>query len=73
MYFFLSKTQAQNLGRFEYEPKKFFDALTSEQINGTFAVSKQMVDLLKNHPRIKSINWGSIPTGDKLSPKTTQI
>ena len=72
-YYKLTKEQAQNLGRFEYEPKKFFDALACEQKDGTYLVGENVVEFLKDNNIIKTINWNIIQKTNVLDIKTTNL
>lgn len=68
----ISKQQAETIGYFEYKPQHFFDPYTREQKDGTFLVSTEVYEVLKDTDQFKKVDWTSVEstneTNDKQSP-----
>lgn len=71
MFYLLTLEEAQAIGKFEYEPDKFFDPLSTELESGEYAVSFEIYELLKDDDRMKKINWTK--TTDKLNHKYIDV
>lgn len=59
-FYKISKTDANKVGRFEYENGKIFDPFCSEQVDGTYLVSVDLVNELSDNDNIKKIDWNSL-------------
>lgn len=65
----ITRQIADLIGRFEHSPNEFFDPYTCEQEDGTFVVNEDIIQRLKNHPKVASINWDEVQIITELNNK----
>lgn len=56
-YYKITKAEADLIGRFEYDTNRAIDPYVNEQKDGTYLVSETMYNILKDHPKIKQVNF----------------
>jgi hypothetical protein len=59
-FYKISKTDANKVGRFEYDNGCMFDPFCSEQVDGTYLVSESMVNLLVNNEKMQKVDWSKL-------------
>jgi hypothetical protein len=59
-FFKISKTDANKIGRFEYENGCMFDPFCSEQVDGTYLVSVVLVSELADNENIKKVDFSKL-------------
>ncbi len=59
-FYKISKTDANKVGRFEYVEGCIFDPFCSEQVDGTYLVSVDLVAELAENENIKKVNWNNL-------------
>ena len=56
-FYKISKLDANKVGSFEYETGYEFNPFCSEQVDGTYLVSVDLVEQLKDNESIKKVDW----------------
>ena len=56
-FYKISKLDANKVGSFEYETGCEFNPFCSEQVDGTYLVSVDLVEQLKDNINIKKVDW----------------
>jgi len=56
-FYKISKLDANKVGSFEYEIGYEFNPFCSEQVDGTYLVSIDLVEQLKDNENIKKVDW----------------
>ena len=56
-FYKISKLDANKVGSFEYETGCEFNPFCSEQVDGTYLVSVDLVEQLKDNENIKKVDW----------------
>ena len=56
-FYKISKLDANKVGSFEYETGYEFNPFCSEQVDGTYLVSVDLVEQLKDNENIKKVDW----------------
>jgi hypothetical protein len=71
-FYKLTKQQADTLGRFEYAPNQVFDPYINDGYDNYY-VSQEMYDLLKDTEQFKKLDFGDLPTVDKIDFKPIKL
>ena len=74
-FYKISKLDANKVGSFEYETGCEFNPFCSEQVDGTYLVSVDLVEQLKDNENIKKVDWTKLEVIDKtqINTKITNI
>ena len=56
-FYKISKEDANKVGSFVYETGYEFNPFCSEQVDGTYLVSVDLVEQLKDNESIKKVDW----------------
>ena len=74
-FYKISKLDANKVGSFEYETGYGFNPFCSEQVDGTYLVSVDLVEQLKDNENIKKVDWTKLEVIDKtqINTKITNI
>ena len=74
-FYKISKLDANKVGSFEYETGCEFNPFCSEQVDGTYLVSVDLVEQLKDNENIKKVDWTKLEVIDKtqINTKETSI
>jgi hypothetical protein len=64
-FYKISKFDANKVGSFEYEVGYEFNPFCSEQVDGTYLVSIDLVEQLKDNENIKKIDWSQLQVIDE--------
>ena len=74
-FYKISKLDANKVGSFEYETGYEFNPFCSEQVDGTYLVSVDLVEQLKNNENIKKVDWSQLEIIDEtqINTKETSI
>lgn len=74
-FYKISKTDANKVGRFEYDNGSIFDPFCSEQVDGTYLVSESMVNLLVNNENIKKVDWSNLTviSSNQINNKVVEL
>ena len=74
-FYKISKLDANKVGSFEYETGYEFNPFCSEQVDGTYLVSVDLVEQLKDNENIKKVDWTNLEVIDKtqINTKITNI
>ena len=59
-FYKISKTDANKVGIFEYAPNEEFNPFCSEQVDGTYLVSVDLVNQLADNDNITKVNWSGM-------------
>jgi len=65
----ITRQIAELIGRFEYAQNQWFDPFACEQEDGTFLVGKNVIQQLKDHPKVKLVNWDEVQIIDEFNNK----
>lgn len=65
----ITRQIAELIGRFEYAKNQWFDPFACEQEDGTFLVGKNVIQQLKDHPKVKLVNWDEVQIIDEFNNK----
>lgn len=65
----ITRQIAEMIGRFEYAPNEWLDPFACEQEDGTFLVGKNVIQRLKDHPKVKLVNWDEVQVVDEFNNK----
>ncbi len=66
-FYKISKENAELIGRFMYDQHKMFDPFVNEQKDGTYLVSSDMYELLKQRAEIIKVDFTKLALIDKLA------
>ena len=72
-FYKISKTDANKVGKFEYDNGCIFDPFCSEQVDGAYLVSVDMVNLLVNNENILKVDWTNLTVIDSAQINTKQV
>lgn len=74
-FYKISKLDANKVGSFEYEVGYEFNPFCSEQVDGTYLVSVNLVEQLKDNENIKKVDWSQLEIIDstQINTKITNI
>jgi len=74
-FYKISKLDANKVSSFEYEVGYEFNPFCSEQVDGTYLVSVDLVEQLKDNENIKKVDWIQLEIIDKtqINTKETSI
>ena len=74
-FYKISKLDANKVGSFEYETGCEFNPFCSEQVDGTYLVSVDLVEQLKDNENIKKVDWTKLEVINKtqINTKITNI
>ena len=74
-FYKISKLDANKVGSFEYETGYEFNPFCSEQVDGTYLVSFDLVKQLKDNENIKKVDWTKLEVINKtqINTKITNI
>ena len=75
IFYKISKLDANKVGSFVYEVGYEFNPFCSEQVDGTYLVSVDLVEQLKDNENIKKVDWTKLEVIDKtqINTKITNI
>ena len=65
IFYKISKEDANKVGSFEYETGYEFNPFCSEQVDGTYLVSVDLVEQLKDNENIKKVDWTKLEVIDE--------
>ena len=63
-FYKITKAQAELIGQFEYAPNQMINPFVGEQVDGCYLVSEKCYELLKDHEKIKQVDFAKC---EKLS------
>jgi hypothetical protein len=74
-FYKISKLDANKVGSFEYEVGYEFNPFCSEQVDGTYLVSIDLVEQLKDNENIKKVDWTKLEAINytQINTKITNI
>lgn len=74
-FYKISKLDANKVGSFEYETGYEFNPFCSEQVDGTYLVSVDLVEQLKDNENIKKVDWTKLEVinSTQINTKITNI
>jgi len=74
-FYKISKLDANKVGSFEYETGYEFNPFCSEQVDGTYLVSIDLVEQLKDNENIKKVDWTKLEAinSTQINTKITNI
>ena len=74
-FYKISKLDANKVGSFEYETGYEFNPFCSEQVDGTYLVSFDLVEQLKDNENIKKVDWTKLEVinSTQINTKITNI
>ena len=74
-FYKISKLDANKAGSFEYEVGYEFNPFCSEQVDGTYLVSIDLVEQLKDNENIKKVDWTKLEAinSTQINTKITNI
>ena len=72
-FYKISKEDANKVGSFEYETGYEFNPFCSEQVDGTYLVSVNLVEQLKDNENIKKVDWSQLEVIDETQINTKII
>jgi len=74
-FYKISKLDANKVGSFEYEVGYEFNPFCSEQVDGTYLVSIDLVEQLKDNENIKKVDWTKLEAinSTQINTKITNI
>ena len=68
-YYNITKAQANSIGYFEYAPNQAIDPFAGEQADGSCVISEKVYNLLKDHPKMKVVDFTKQPVFDEQTTK----
>ena len=71
-FYKISKLDANKVGSFEYEVGYEFNPFCSEQVDGTYLVSVDLVEQLKDNENIKKVDWTQLEVIDETQINTKE-
>lgn len=71
-FYKISKLDANKVGSFEYETGYEFNPFCSEQVDGTYLVSVDLVEQLKDNESIKKVDWTQLEVIDETQINTKE-
>ena len=74
-FYKISKLDANKVGSFEYETGCEFNPFCSEQVDGTYLVTIDLVEQLKDNINIKKVDWTKLEVinSTQINTKITNI
>lgn len=74
-FYKISKLDANKVGSFEYETGCEFNPFCSEQVDGTYLVTIDLVEQLKDNENIKKVDWTKLEVinSTQINTKITNI
>ena len=74
-FYKISKLDANKVSIFEYETGYEFNPFCSEQVDGTYLVSVDLVEQLKDNENIKKVDWSQLEVinSTQINTKITNI
>ena len=72
-FYKISKEDANKVGSFEYETGYEFNPFCGEQVDGTYLISFDLVEQLKNNENIKKIDWSQLEIIDETQINNKEI
>ena len=74
-FYKISKLNANKVGSFEYETGCEFNPFCCEQVDGTYLVSIDLVEQLKDNENIKKVDWTKLEAinSTQINTKITNI
>jgi hypothetical protein len=74
-FYKISKLDANKVSSFEYETGYEFNPFCSEQVDGTYLVSIDLVEQLKDNENIKKVDWTKLEAINytQINTKITNI
>jgi hypothetical protein len=72
-FYKISKEDADKVGYFEYESGNAFSPYCSEQVDGTYLVSCNLIELLKDNENIIKVDWSAMTVINETEINTKQI
>ena len=69
MMYKITRQIAELIGRFEYAQNQWFDPLACEQEDGTYLVGENVIQRLKDHPKVKLVNWDDVQVVNEFNNK----
>ena len=74
-FYKISKLDANKVGSFEYETGYEFNPFCSEQVDGTYLVTIDLVEQLKDNENIKKVDWTKLEVinSTQINTKITNI
>ena len=74
-FYKISKLDANKVSIFEYETGYEFNPFCSEQVYGTYLVSVDLVEQLKDNENIKKVDWTKLEVinSTQINTKITNI
>lgn len=74
-FYKISKLDANKVSIFEYETGYEFNPFCSEQVDGTYLVSVDLVEQLKDNENIKKVDWTKLEVinSTQINTKITNI
>ena len=74
-FYKISKLDANKVGSFEYETGYGFNPFCSEQVDGTYLVTVDLVEQLKDNKNIKKVDWTKLEVinSTQINTKITNI
>ena len=74
-FYKITKTSANLIGRFEYDKGCVFDPFCSEQFDGTYLVSVDLVGQLKDNENILKVDWNNLTviSSNQINNKVVEI
>jgi len=74
-FYKISKLDANKVGSFEYKTGYEFNPFCSEQVDGTYLVSIDLVEQLKDNENIKKVDWTKLEAinSTQINTKITNI
>lgn len=71
-FYKISKLDANKVSSFEYETGYEFNPFCSEQVDGTYLVSFDLVEQLKDNENIKKVDWTQLEIIDETQINTKE-
>lgn len=68
-FYKITKSEATQIGYFEYASNQAIDAFAGEQKDGSYIISETVYQLLKDHPKFKEIDFNK---KEKVSQENLQ-
>jgi hypothetical protein len=72
-YYKISKTDANKVGKFEFGNGEMFDPFCSEQVDGTYLVSVDLVERLSENENIQKVDWKQLTIINQSQINTKQV
>ena len=72
-YYKITKEQADNIGKFEYDKNKQIDPFVGQQIDGTYLISEKLANDLKGNKNLNQIDFSKCEIIDEEKAKASII